>query len=130
MPYLHRVKVAGLEPRQVEELVRQQLIEKQILLDPSVIVTIEEYNSKRVTVLGQVQKPDSFPLTPGLTLIQAISLAGGMNSIADTDQVTLTRKTRSGTRTVRLSVEAINDGRSPDLPLQAGDRIFVHERIY
>jgi protein involved in polysaccharide export with SLBB domain len=130
LPYIHRVKVEGLEPRQIEELVRQKLIHKQILQDPSVIVTIEEYNSKRVTVLGQVQKPDSFPLTPGLTLIQALSLAGGMNSIADKGRVNLTRRTRTGSRTVSISVEAITDGRSPDIPLQAGDRIYVQERIY
>jgi polysaccharide biosynthesis/export protein VpsN len=83
-----------------------------------------------VTVLGQVSKPGSFPLTPGLSLIQAISLAGGFNSIANKDRVNLTRKSKKGTQTVVLSVDAITDGRSPDVPLQAGDQIYVHERIF
>jgi protein involved in polysaccharide export with SLBB domain len=130
LPFIHRVQVEGLEPQQIARLVRQKLIEEQILRDPSVVVTIEEYNSKRVTVLGQVQKAGSFPLTPGLTLIQVVSLAGGLNSIADQDRVNLTRKTKTGSRTVTLSLQAITEGRSPDIPLQAGDQIFVHERIF
>jgi protein involved in polysaccharide export with SLBB domain len=131
LPYVQRIKVAGLEPQQVARLVREKLMEKKILTDPSVVVSIKEYASKRVTVLGQVQKPGSFALTPGLTLIQAISLAGGLNAIANTDRVNLTRKNKNGSaRTVVLSVEAITDGRSPDIPLQGGDQIFVHDRVF
>jgi polysaccharide biosynthesis/export protein VpsN len=96
-----------------------------------VVVSIKEYATKRVTVLGQVSKPGSFALTPGLTLIQAISLAGGLNAIANSDRVNLTRKNKNGSaRTVVLSVEAITDGRSPDIPLQGGDQIYVHDRVF
>jgi polysaccharide export outer membrane protein len=130
LPYIHTVKVAGNEPQQVAKLIRDKLIKDKILTDPSVIVTVKEYNSKRITVLGQVQKPGSFPLTPGLSLIQAISLAGGLNAIANRDRVNLTRRTKGGRHTVVLSIEAITDGRSPDLPLQAGDAIYVHERVF
>ena len=130
IPYIHRLKVDGLEPQEIARLVRQQLRQQQILRDPSVIVTIQEYNSKRVIVLGQVQKPGSFPLTPGLTLLQAVSLAGGFNSIANRDRVNLPRRGKEGSRTVTLSADAITEGESPDVPLQAGDQIYVHERIF
>lgn len=130
LPYVHRVKVAGLEPQQIAELVRKRLMHDQILTNPTVVVTVTAYNSKQVTVLGQVQKPGAFPFMSGMTLIQAISLAGGLNSIADSDRVNLTRKTKKGFKTVELSVDAITSGRSPDIPLQAGDQIFVHERIF
>ena len=130
-PYIHRQTVAGLEPQQVVDLVRKKLIEADILRDPSVAIDVREYNSKRVVVLGQVQKPGSFPLTPGFTLIQAISQAGGFSAIANRDRVNLTRKTTAGqTRTIVLSVDAITDGSLPDIPLQAGDTIFVGERIF
>jgi len=95
-----------------------------------VAIDIRAYNSKRVVVLGQVQKPGSFPLTPGFTLIQAISEAGGFSGIANRDRVNLTRKTAGQTRTIVLSVDAITDGTLPDIPLQAGDTIFVGERIF
>ena len=130
LPYIQTVKVAGKEPQEIARLVRKMLMDQKILQDPSVVVTIQEFNSKRVSVLGQVQKAGSFPLTPGLTLILALSEAGGLNSIADKDKVNLTRKTKDGTKTVTLSVEAITEGRSPDIPLQAGDQIYVHERIF
>jgi protein involved in polysaccharide export with SLBB domain len=130
LPFVHTLQVAGLEPQGIARLVRQTLIDKKILNDPSVIVQVKEYNSRSVVVLGQVAKPGTFPLTSGLTLIQAISLSGGLTSIANEDRVTLTRKVGNKTQTVVLSVEAITSGDSEDIPLQAGDRIYVHERIF
>jgi polysaccharide export outer membrane protein len=129
-PYIHRQSVAGLEPQEIVDLVRKKFMEAEILRDPSVAIDVKEYNSKRVVVLGQVQKPGSFPLTPGFTLIQAISQAGGFNSIANRDRVNLTRKTAGQTRTVVLSVDAITEGTLPDIPLQSGDTIYVIERIF
>jgi protein involved in polysaccharide export with SLBB domain len=130
LPYVHRVQVAGLEPQQIAELVRKKLMDGDVLRDPSVAVDIKEYNSKRVVVLGQVQKPGSFPLTPGFTLIQAISQAGGFNNIANRDRVNLTRKSGTQSRTIILSADAITDGSLPDIPLQSGDTIFVTERVF
>jgi polysaccharide biosynthesis/export protein VpsN len=130
IPYVHRIEVEGLEPQQVARLVTQKLVEQQILKDPSVVVSVREYNSKRITVLGQVQKPGSFSLLPGMTLVQAISQAGGLNPIANRDRVNLTRKDKQAAVTVVLSFDAITEGRSPDIPLQAGDQIYVHERIF
>jgi len=130
LPYIHRVQVAGLEPQEIADLVRKKLVEGDVLRDPSVAVDVKEYNSKRVVVLGQVQKPGSFPLTPGFTLIQAISQAGGFNSIANRDRVNLTRKNGKQARTIILSADAITDGSLPDIPLQSGDTIFVTERVF
>ena len=130
LPYIHRVHVEGLEPQEISALVRKRLIDEKILSDPSVIVRVREYNSKHVTVLGQVAKPGSFPFSAGITLIQAISLAGGFNAIAKHDQISLKRKTKSGTETVVISVDAIMEGNSPDIPLQAGDQLYVPERVF
>jgi protein involved in polysaccharide export with SLBB domain len=130
LPYIHRVAVAGFEPHEIARVVRERLIAEKILRDPSVVVMIKEYRSKKITVLGQVQKPGSFPLTSGLTLLQVVSLSGGFTSIAKTNHVRLTRKTKDGTKTVVLSVDSITEGRSPDVPLQAGDVLYVSERVF
>ncbi|MFO7178947.1 MAG: polysaccharide biosynthesis/export family protein [Pseudomonadota bacterium] len=131
VPYVHTIRVAGLEAPEVARLVRKRLMEEKFLEDPSVIVQVKDYNSRRVTLLGQVAKPGSFPFTTGLTLIQAVSLAGGLTAIADGDRVNVTRKGSDGrTYTAVISVKAITEGESPDIPLQAGDQIFVHERIF
>jgi len=130
LPYLHTVPVAGLEPQEVARLVRKLLIEGKVLRDPSVVVQVKEYNSRRVTIMGQVSKPGTFPYTTGLTLIQALSQAGGLTGIANLDRVNLTRRVSGGSRTVVISIGTIMEGRSADIPLQSGDRIFVHERLF
>ncbi|HSU39368.1 MAG TPA: polysaccharide biosynthesis/export family protein [Polyangiaceae bacterium] len=131
LPYVHTIQVAGLEPQEIARLVRQKLIDGKILTNPIVVVQVKEYRSRAVILLGQVARPGSFPLTPGLTLMQAISLAGGLSQIANDDNVTLTRKLPNGsTTTVTISVDAITEGHAPDVPLQAGDRVYVHERLF
>jgi polysaccharide export outer membrane protein len=130
LPYIQRLEVGGLEPQEVARAVRQRLIEGKILQDPTVIVSVDEYMSKRITVLGQVQKSGSFPLTPGLSLLEAISLAGGFTAIAKSSQVRITRKTKGKAKTYVVDVDAIFDGEAPNVPLQAGDSIYVGERVF
>jgi protein involved in polysaccharide export with SLBB domain len=130
-PYLDSALVAGLEPQEVAKLVRENLIKREILTQPSVIVRVTEYRSKRVTVLGQVKSPGSFPFQAGMTLVQALSQAGGATAIAMVDQVRLTRLLAHGkSTTIVVDVAAINAGALEDIFLQAGDRIFVEERVF
>jgi protein involved in polysaccharide export with SLBB domain len=130
LPYIHRMKVEGLEVQQVAALVRQKLIDAEILTDPSVSVSVKQFNSKRVEVLGEVQKPGSFPLEPGMTLLRAISMAGGFNALADKDRVVIRRKIEGGIRAATVSVDDIMENRIPDVPLQAGDSINVEDRVF
>ena len=71
LPYVHTLHVADLEAQEVARLVREHLISEKVLTDPSVVVQVKEYASRHVTLLGQVAKPGSFPLIPGMSLIQA-----------------------------------------------------------
>ncbi len=130
LPYIQRVKVAGLEPQQVAELVRQRLVEEQILTRPSVSVSIKEYNSKRVVVLGEVQRPGSLALEPGMTLLRAISMAGGFTAMANRNKVTVRRKVGETVRVVRISVEDIMSNAIGDVPLQAGDSVNIEQRVF
>jgi polysaccharide biosynthesis/export protein VpsN len=129
-PYVHTLKVADLEAQEVARLVRERLIAEKVLSDPSVVVQVKEYASRHVTLLGQVSKPGSYPLLPGMSLIQAISQAGGLTAVASGSHTNLTRKTSKGQQTVQIDVNAISEGRSPDVPLQAGDQIYVPDRLF
>jgi protein involved in polysaccharide export with SLBB domain len=131
LPYVDRVQVEGLEPQQIAERVKELLIEKEVLLKPIVSVIVKKYNSKRIEVQGEVRKPDAYPLEPGMTLVGAISRAGGLTSIADKSGVTIRRKTKGG-RVVAATVSysAIIDNEIPDVPLQAGDSIYVDDRAF
>jgi polysaccharide biosynthesis/export protein VpsN len=123
--------VLGLEPQEIARLLRNKLMERQVLRDPSVVVQVKEYRSKRVTVLGQVARPGSFPFQAGLTLVQVISQAGGLTAIAVQDEIRLTRLGKDARSvTVMINFLAISSGEAEDVALQAGDRIFVEERIF
>lgn len=130
LPYIKRVQVAGLEPQQLSEKVRTSLIEKQILVDPSVSVSLKDLNSKRIEILGEVQKPGSLPMGSGMTLLRAISLAGGFTAMANHGKVMIRRKIQGGTKAANVSVDDIMENRIPDPPLQAGDSIDVAQRVF
>jgi len=130
-PYLDRLTVSGLEPQQIEELIKQQFVAKKILVDPQVTLVVKQYNSRKVSVIGSVQKPGSLPWTEGMKLVDAISLAGGFTSIADADHVRLTRIVGPNkTVTATVSVDDITDGKLQDIPLQAGDTVKVDQRVF
>jgi polysaccharide export outer membrane protein len=130
-PYVDRLQVAGLEPQQIEELIKSQLVEKKILTAPQVTLVVKQYNSKKISVIGAVQKPGSIPWTDGIKLVEAISLSGGFTSLADADHVVLTRNVSRGkTVTAIVSVDDITDGKQSDPLLQAGDTIKVDQRVF
>jgi len=84
-PYLSRVKVEGLEPQEVVDLLKKKLIEGKILSDPQITLIVKQYNSKKVLVTGAVQKPDSVSWNPGMTPSHAA--AGSLRSpIQDTSR--------------------------------------------
>ena len=97
-PLVGAVQVVGLEPSAVAETLRTRLVEGQFLVDPHVSVFVQEYASKRVSVVGEVSRPGTFSVTTGMTLVQAISLAGGFTEMADRDGTTLTRQVEGEAR--------------------------------
>jgi protein involved in polysaccharide export with SLBB domain len=130
-PYLDRLTVAGLEPQQIEDLIKSELTSKKILVDPQVTLVVKQYNSKKVSIIGAVMKPGSLPWTEGMKLIDAISQSGGLNALADGDHVLITRHVSADrTATATVSVEDISDGKTADIPLQAGDTIKVGQRVF
>ncbi len=130
-PYLNRLTVAGLEPQEIVDLLRKKLVESKILVDPQVTLVVKQYASKKVVLIGQVQKPGSVPWTDGLRLVDAVSQVGGFTSIADSNHVILTRRiSKEKTVTVVIAVDAITDGAQADIPLQAGDTIKVEARVF
>jgi polysaccharide export outer membrane protein len=129
LPYVRRLHVAGLEPQEVADLIRARLIERQVLSDPNVSVSVKDYNSKRVEVLGEVARPGSLTLQPGMTLLRAISLSGGFNALANRGRITVRRRVKGGTRAATVSAEQIMTNEIPDPFLQAGDSINVEQRF-
>lgn len=131
LPLVKRIEVAGLEPQKIEDIVVQKLKDTGQLSDPVVTVKVLEYNSKRIEIIGEVQKSGSFPLEPKMSLMRLIALAGGFNAMARRDKISLRRQLRDGSvKAVEVNIEDIMANRIPDVPLQAGDSVAVPQRTY
>jgi protein involved in polysaccharide export with SLBB domain len=129
-PFIGRIEVASMEPHQVADVISKKLVEGGYLRAPQVSVFVEQYNSKRITVLGAVAKPGAFPMTSGLTIVQAISFAGGFTSIAAEDDTVITRKVDGKLKRYKVPVREMMEGKVDDFALQSGDSIFVPERVF
>lgn len=131
IPYVGRLKAAGLDPPALQLAIKNALIEKKILRDPTVLVDVKEINSQRITIDGAVAKQGDIPYTRGLTLLRAIGSAGGFTATANKSNVLVTRTLAGGDqKTVSFSVSEIAENRAPDVELQAGDRIHVYEAFF
>ncbi len=129
-PYVARLMVANVEPQDIASLIRKKLIEANILKDPQVSVSVKQYHSKKISVIGQVTRPGSIPYTESLRLVEAVSQAGWFTPLAASSRVVLTRQVGDKSVTVEVSVDAITDGKQPDILLQAGDTIKIPERVF
>ena len=129
-PLIGTVEVIGLEPSQVAQKIQTELREQNFLKDPHVSVYVDEYSSKRVSVVGAVANPGTFPLQPGMTVVQAISMAGGFSSLADRNATMVTRRVGSETVRYRVPVQRVTSGEAKDIEVAAGDIIFVPERLF
>jgi polysaccharide export outer membrane protein len=128
-PFAGEVRVADLTPTEVAAFLKKKLAEGY-LKDPSVSVFVQSYNSKKISVFGQVQKPGTFNYVNNLSIIEAITLAGGFTPIASKNDITVTRTEEGATRRFTLAVESIGEGRASNYLLKPGDVVFVPERMF
>jgi protein involved in polysaccharide export with SLBB domain len=79
-----------------------------------------------VTVIGWVYSPKTIDVTPGLTVLNAVSQAGGTLFAADCNNIKILRHGRGHeTETLTINLNDIKAARTPDVPLQANDVIEV-----
>lgn len=125
LPLIHDVYVVGLTPLQLQaELTRMfsQYVEK-----PTVSVIIEEINSLKIFVTGNVQQPGVFNVKREVNLLQAIALAGGFTEWANKRNIKIFRKQGGSEQIIKINYNKIISGKHPELniPLQPGDSIVV-----
>ena len=91
---------------------------------------MKEYKSKKVSVLGQVKKPGTFSYEDGMSIVEAISLAGGFTSMARENDTTVTRVVDGKKKRFHVLVKSITEGREANFYLQPGDIVFIPERVF
>ncbi|WP_176722441.1 polysaccharide biosynthesis/export family protein [Candidatus Thiosymbion oneisti] len=125
MPLIGSVSVGGLTLREAEQRLAD-ILGRTYLQDPQVNIFVSEYASQDVTVVGAVREPGVFPLRGRTTLLQVIALAGGVNELANEDEVVIFRG--QGTPHAQayvVSLDKIQDGNLPDPVLVGDDRVVV-----
>jgi protein involved in polysaccharide export with SLBB domain len=134
-PQIGQVEVAGKTPAEVEKDIQARLADGY-LVNPTVSVLVKEYKSKTVSVLGQVRKPTTIPYAAGMSIVDAISQAGGFTPMARKNAVKVTRAEKKdgaekgATVSFTVPVESIASGRAKPFFLRPGDTVFVPERWY
>jgi polysaccharide export outer membrane protein len=125
-PLCGKVVVAQLTPSLAADAITDCL-KQGFVRRPQVTVMVKEFNSKRIFVFGDVSKPGSFPYEEGMTIVSAVSAAGGFNRTAARNGVNITRLIEGRETRVPVRVEDIINGSAKNFPLQPGDIVFVPE---
>ncbi len=128
-PFVGRISVIGMRSGDVQELIATKLKEGY-LKNPQVSLMVKEWNSRKVSVIGQVQKPGSVAYFPNMTIVDAIAAAGGFTGIASKNAVTLRRENKGTVESRNCPVADISEGRAPNVVLRPGDILVVEERLF
>ncbi len=131
LPFVGPVPAAGSTCEEIAERIRAALIEKEILLDPSVMVRVREYHAQTYNVLGAVHAPGSYPFRPGLTLRDAIAAAGGLVEAGDgAASRTSARLVRSDGQAVPIPLLEVLTGETglAAVTLEPGDTLLIDRR--
>ena len=118
MPYVQSVQVAGMTTAQIETA-RHPTARDGYLRDPQ--VSVQATSLRPFYILGEVNGSGSFAYQPGMTVQNAVAIAGGYGSRADQGDVLITRKNIKGTTTYKVPVTT---------QIYPGDVVYVRERWF
>jgi polysaccharide export outer membrane protein len=125
VPLIKEVEVGGLTPRQAEKVITEKL--SKFITDPNVTVVVAAINSKKIYVIGGARKEGPLPYTYGMTVMQALSEAGGLSDYAKRKRIYILR-TENG-REYRLDFnydEVVKgQGMEQNILLLAGDTVVI-----
>ncbi|HHN73524.1 MAG TPA: sugar ABC transporter substrate-binding protein [Thermopetrobacter sp.] len=134
VPLIGDVPVGGKTPKEVERIIEEKL--SVYLREPRVTVILSELKSheflSRVRITGAVQQPASIPYRQGMTVLDAVLEAGGVNKFASPDRTKLYRKKDGETKVYKVKLNRIlkKGDLSTNYPLLPGDVITVPERAF
>lgn len=126
LPLIGEVQASGNTPTQLEQAIATRL--KNFIAEPDVTVIVQQMNSQKFSVLGQVNKPGSYPLANSATVLDALAIAGGFRDFAKKNSIYVLRENGHGgyTRIAFNYKEVVKgDGRAQNLQLAPRDTVVV-----
>ena len=128
-PLVGVIKVQGMNPPDVAAELTKRLA-KDYLKSPHVIVFVKSYQSKKISVYGSVRRPGTFTYSNNMSIIEAVTKAGGFTPLARKNKTTVTRFEKGKKLRYTLPVEDIGEGKASNYLLQPGDVVYVPERYF
>jgi polysaccharide export outer membrane protein len=124
-PLAGEVQAAGRTPDEVRVEIETQL--KKFIPEAVVTVIVEDFSGNRVYVIGQVTRPGMFVMNPSLTVLQALSLAGGSTPFAKLDGISIIRGTGTAQKVLPFRYGQVIEGKSlqQNITLESGDVVVV-----
>lgn len=125
LPLINDVQAAGSSPQQLAKTISEKL--RKYLNEPQVTVIVTQINSQRVFVVGEVLKAGAFPLIPGMTVLQALSSAGGFTTFADVKKIHVMRLHDGKHVELPFNYREVLKGDNADqnIKLEPGDTVVV-----
>ena len=125
LPLIHDVYVVGLTPTELKEELTKRL--SKYIENPTVSVIVEEINSLKFFVVGNVRRSGVFELDREVNVLQAISMAGGFTEWAKKSKLKIFRKHMGVEKVIKINYNKIVSGKHPELniPIQPGDTIVI-----
>jgi protein involved in polysaccharide export with SLBB domain len=125
MPYINKVRAAGLTPAQLASSIEGGYRSAKIFTNPTITIVMQP-QSRFVNVGGAVRAPNRIPYTEDMTLLASINAAGGFNDFADQKRVRLLR----GSQARIYDVRQFRRDPGLDPKLQPGDRVEVPQSFF
>jgi polysaccharide export outer membrane protein len=125
LPLLNDVQAAGLTPTQLGTVIVEKL--RATIVRPQVTVIVAQMSSLRIYILGQVNRGGAYPLVPDMTVMQALSIAGGFTPYANVKKIHVMRNENGTDKLYPLDYKEVSSGRKTEqnIHLKAGDTIVV-----
>ena len=126
LPLVGEVQAAGLTPLKLEKDIASKL--KSYISEPEVTVMVQQVNSQKFNILGQVARPGSYVIANSPTVLDAIALAGGFRDFAKQKSIYILRQNADGSQTrIPFNYKEVVKTQSPaqNIKLLPRDTIIV-----
>ena len=125
MPLIGDIQASGLSTVALKSLISIKL--KRFIDNPGVTVILIESNSKKFYIIGKINQPGTYPLSYNMTVLQALSVAGGLAEWADKDSIRIIRKSGGKKVILKFDYDRAISGRNleQNILLKPNDTIIV-----
>ena len=124
-PLAGEIQAGGLTTRALSDELVNKL--KKYIPHPSVSLSVLQSVSNKIYVIGKVNRPGEFIATGYMDVLQALTMAGGLTPYADSDEIKIIRRTKTGTMMKIFDYDEVISGERLDMNiiLKAGDTVVV-----